>query len=167
MRAALRGRREEHCHSCLLDPLLAVRAAPLAYRIAGKIGETKFWRMSKKGCFGEYNFGVSALAAQVLRHFGVPKFGEHRPFANFYSVQYFPLYGTSSGEGAGQRLSRARPYPLQTKGEGLVKSLHTSRAPGRLECDKRNEYWMLACYWAETHAVDLSRAVDAVKKVAV
>ena len=91
----------------------------------------------------------------------------NRPFANFYSVQYFPLYGTSSGEGAGQRLSRARPYPLQTKGEGLVKSLHTSRAPGRLECDKRNEYWMLACYWAETHAVDLSRAVDAVKKVAV
>ena len=37
------------------------------YRIAGKIGGTKFWRMNKEGCFGEYNFGVSALAAHVLR----------------------------------------------------------------------------------------------------
>ena len=23
----------------------------------GKIGGMKFWRMSKKGCFGEYDFG--------------------------------------------------------------------------------------------------------------
>ena len=37
------------------------------YRIAGKIGGTKFWWMSKKYCFGEYNFGISALAAHVLR----------------------------------------------------------------------------------------------------
>ena len=27
-------------------------------------------------------------------------------------------------------VSRARPHPPQAKGEGLVKSLHTSRAPG-------------------------------------
>ena len=27
-------------------------------------------------------------------------------------------------------VSRARPHPLQARGEGLVKSMHTSRAPG-------------------------------------
>ena len=27
------------------------------YHIAGKIERTKYWRMSKKVCFGEYNFG--------------------------------------------------------------------------------------------------------------
>ena len=51
----------------------------LNYRIAGKIGEKKFWRMSKTGCFGEYNFGISALAASPRItssiHFGAPKFG--------------------------------------------------------------------------------------------
>ena len=69
------------------------------YRIAGKIGGTKFWRMSKKdcfgvGCFGEYNFGVSALAAHVLRSVFIlvrQNLANNRPFAkfaNFYSLQY-------------------------------------------------------------------------------
>ena len=71
----------------------------LVYRIAGKIGGTKIWRMSKKGCFGEYNFGVSALAAHVLRQAFIlarQNLTNNRPFAkfaNFYSLQYFPLYG--------------------------------------------------------------------------
>ena len=55
--------------------------------------------MSKKGCFGEYNFGVSALAALVLHPAFIlarQNLANNRPFAkfaNFYSVQYFPLYG--------------------------------------------------------------------------
>ena len=74
----------------------------MQYRIAGKIGGTKFWRMSKKDCFGEYNFGVSALAAHVLRPAFIlvrQNLANNRPFAkfaNFYSLQYFPLYGTRS-----------------------------------------------------------------------
>ena len=69
------------------------------YRIAGKIGGTKFWRMSKKGCFGKYTFGVSALAAHVLRLAFIlarQNLANNRPFAifaNFYSLQFFPLYG--------------------------------------------------------------------------
>ena len=79
--------------------VLGVSCTGWPYRIAGKIGGTKFWRMSKKGCFGEYNFGVSALAAHVLRPAFIlvrQNLANNRPFAklaNFYSLQYFPLYG--------------------------------------------------------------------------
>ena len=72
---------------------------PNYYRIAGKIGGTKFWRMSKNDCFGKYNFGVSALAAHILRPafiLGCQNLANNHPFAefaNFYSLQYFPLYG--------------------------------------------------------------------------
>ena len=60
--------------------------------------------MSKKGCFGEYNFGISALAAHVLRPAFIlarQNLANNRPFAkfaNFYSLQYFPLYGTLEPE---------------------------------------------------------------------
>ena len=54
--------------------------------IAGKIRGTKFWQMSKKGCFGEYNFCVSALAAHVLRPAFIlaPKFGEQLSFCQIH-----------------------------------------------------------------------------------
>ena len=35
------------------------------YHIAGKIGGIKAWRMSKKGCFVEQNFGVSVTADHI------------------------------------------------------------------------------------------------------
>ena len=77
--------------------LISVACKQHTVCIAGKIGGTKFWRMSKKGCFGEYNFGVSALAAHVLRPAFIlarQNLANNRPFAkfaNFYSL-HFPLY---------------------------------------------------------------------------
>ena len=38
------------------------------------------------------------------------------------------------------KVSRARPHALQARGEGLVKSLHASRAPGMWQTQ-----WILAC----------------------
>ena len=38
------------------------RSTQMLYPIVGKIGGTKFWWMSKKGCFGEYNFDDSIHA---------------------------------------------------------------------------------------------------------
>ena len=56
---------------------------------------------------------------------------------------------------------RTRPHPLQARGEGLVKSLHTHVRVMHVECDKHNEYLLLlgGCL-VETHAVDLSRAME-------
>ena len=65
------------------------------YHIAGKIGGTKFWRMSKKDCFGEYNFGVSALASPRITfsiHFGVPEFGEQSFFRQIRQFLLPPIF---------------------------------------------------------------------------
>ena len=76
----------------------AVQALASYYCLAGKIGGTKFWQMSKNACFGEYNFGVSALAANVLCPAVIlarQNLANNHPFAkfaNFYSCRYFLLY---------------------------------------------------------------------------
>ena len=84
------------------------------YRIAGKIGGTKFWRMSKKDCFGKYNFGVSALAARSVFILVRQNLANNRPFAKFANFTpsniFRYIYGSQSGIPVTQNLLRGRMY---------------------------------------------------------